>query len=56
VTTLSLLFFLRYADHLVDIKAPWRAICKLAGLSGVRVHDLRHTYASVLASAGLSPP
>ena len=44
------------AGHLVDIKAPWRAICKLAGLSGVRVHDLRHTYASVLASAGQSLP
>jgi integrase len=26
------------------------------GASERRVHDLRHTYASVLASAGLSPP
>jgi integrase len=42
--------------HLTDIKGSWRAICKLAGLSSVRVHDLRHTYASVLASAGLSLP
>ncbi|MGC1891342.1 MAG: tyrosine-type recombinase/integrase [Stellaceae bacterium] len=42
--------------HLVEIKSPWRAICALAGLRGVRVHDLRHTYASVLASAGLSLP
>jgi integrase len=42
--------------HMVEIKGPWRAICKLAGLSGVRVHDLRHSYASILASAGLSLP
>jgi hypothetical protein len=31
-------------------------VLKLAGLSGVRVHYLRHSYASILASAGLSPP
>src|SRR5205823_8657066 len=42
--------------HLAEIKGPWRAIRKLAGLSGVRVHDLRHSYASILASAGLSLP
>jgi integrase len=42
--------------HMVEIKGSWAAICKLAQLSGVRVHDLRHTYASVLASAGLSLP
>jgi hypothetical protein len=30
--------------------------CRRAKISGARVHDLRHTYASVLASAGLSLP
>jgi integrase len=40
----------------VEIKAAWAALCKAADLGGVRVHDLRHTYASVLASAGLSLP
>jgi integrase len=44
------------AGHLVEIKGPWAAICKAAQLSGVRVHDLRHSYASILASAGLSLP
>jgi len=39
---------------MVDIKSSWAAICRAAGLQGVRVHDLRHTYASVLANAGLS--
>jgi integrase len=41
---------------MVEIKAAWAALCKAAGLDGVRLHDLRHTYASVLASAGLSLP
>jgi integrase len=38
------------------LKRSWASICKEAKLSGVRVHDLRHTYASVLASAGMSLP
>jgi integrase len=37
-----------------DIKKPWAAVCKAAKISGVRVHDLRHTYASVLASSGVN--
>ncbi len=41
---------------MTDIKTAWAALCKGAELRGVRVHDLRHTYASVLASAGLSLP
>jgi integrase len=40
--------------HRVDLKRPWPAICKAANLAGVRIHDLRHTYASVLASSGQS--
>jgi len=42
--------------HLTEIKKSWAALCKAADLSGIRIHDLRHTYASVLASAGLSLP
>ena len=34
----------------------WASICRAANIKGARVHDLRHTYASVLASAGLSLP
>jgi integrase len=41
---------------LTDIKKSWHSICAAAEISGVRLHDLRHTYASVLASAGLSLP
>ena len=42
--------------HRVEIKAQWAEICEAAGIVGARIHDLRHTYASVLASAGLSLP
>lgn len=41
---------------MVEIKTAWAALCKAAGIEGVRVHDLRHSYASMLASAGLSLP
>ncbi|MCP3395402.1 tyrosine-type recombinase/integrase [Bradyrhizobium sp. CCGB12] len=31
-----------------DLKRPWTAICKRAGVTGVRmIHDLRHSFASV---------
>ncbi len=41
---------------LQEIKKSWAALTKAAKLSGVRMHDLRHTYASILASSGLSLP
>jgi site-specific recombinase XerD len=42
--------------HRFDLNKPWPNICKAAGITGVRVHDLRHCYASLLASAGFSLP
>jgi len=39
-----------------DIKNFWGSVCRRAGVAGVRLHDLRHQYASMLASAGLSLP
>ena len=39
-----------------DLKRPWGAITKRAGLAGVRLHDLRHTYASFGAGGGLGLP
>jgi len=35
---------------------PWREIRRMTGLRDLRVHDLRHSYASWLASAGHSLP
>ena len=40
--------------HQKDIKSAWETIRKRAGIEDVRIHDLRHHYASVLASAGQS--
>ena len=34
----------------------WTLICREAGLSNIRIHDLRHSYASILASSGASLP
>jgi integrase len=39
-----------------DLKRPWEAVTKRAGLTGVRLHDLRHTYASFGAGGGLGLP
>jgi integrase len=39
-----------------DLKKPWRAIQRHAGLDGVRIHDLRHTFASIGAGASLGLP
>jgi integrase len=39
-----------------DVTDAWAVLCTAAGIKTARLHDLRHTYASVLASAGLSLP
>lgn len=39
-----------------DIKRPWSAIAKRAELTGIRIHDLRHSYASTGVGAGLGLP
>jgi len=35
---------------------PWSAIRKVAGLDGLRIHDLRHSFASIGAGGGLGLP
>ena len=39
-----------------DLKKPWAAVTKAAGLEGVRLHDLRHSFASFGAGASLGLP
>lgn len=39
-----------------DLKKPWAAVQRHAGLQGVRLHDLRHTFASIGAGASLGLP
>lgn len=46
----------RKGAPLVNLQKPWRRIRALAKLDDVRLHDLRHTYASVGAGMGLSLP
>jgi integrase len=41
---------------LVNLEKPWRAIRAAAGLDDVRLHDLRHAFASVAASSGMGLP
>jgi integrase len=44
----------RAGKPLQDIKGFWSSVCATAGLNNVRIHDLRHTFASHLVSSGLS--
>jgi integrase len=39
-----------------DLNKPWRAVARAAGLTGVRLHDLRHSFASFGAGASLGLP
>jgi integrase len=42
--------------HRTEVKHAWPIIRAAAGLDGVRLHDLRHSFASQLASSGASLP
>lgn len=39
-----------------DLKKPWAAVKRAAGLEGVRLHDLRHSFASFGAGVSLGLP
>ena len=41
-------------SHLTDLQRPWRRIRKQAGLQDVRIHDLRHSFASRALALGES--
>jgi integrase len=42
--------------HRVTVQKSWLALCKAAKISALRVHDLRHSFASQLVSHGASLP
>jgi integrase len=42
--------------HVVEIKRAWRQLTQAAKISSLRIHDLRHSFASQLASGGASLP
>ena len=39
-----------------DLNKPWRAVIRVADLDGLRIHDLRHSFASFGAGASLGLP
>jgi integrase len=39
-----------------DLKKPWGRITEAAELSGLRIHDLRHSFASIGAGGGMGLP
>ncbi len=41
-------------SHLTDLQRPWQRIRKQAGLEDVRIHDLRHSFASRALALGES--
>lgn len=42
--------------HLTDIKRTWQTVCNSAKLEDARLHDIRHSFASILVSSGESLP
>ena len=41
-------------SHLVNLRKPWLRVLKEASIESVRIDDLRHSFASAAASAGIS--
>jgi integrase len=44
------------AGHMTEIKRAWKAVRIEAGLTDFRIHDIRHSFAAMLASSGASLP
>ena len=42
--------------HIIELKRAWTAVCVKAELEDVRIHDLRHSFASVGVGLGLGLP
>lgn len=46
----------REGAYLVNLQKPWSRIRSVAGLDDVRIHDLRHSFASIAVASGMSLP
>ena len=44
------------SGHMVNIKDAWGDVLKQSGLSGWRLHDFRHAFASMMVNSGSSLP
>ena len=40
--------------HLHDLRKPFDRVCEAAGIDGLRVHDLRHSFATFAVMGGAS--
>lgn len=43
----------RHGEAMTSLQRPFGAVCEKAGIVGLRVHDLRHSAASIATSAGV---
>lgn len=43
-------------SHLVNLQKPWRYVRERADIDEMRIHDLRHSFASMAAASGASLP
>lgn len=43
----------RHGEAVTSLQRPFGAVCEKAGITGLRVHDLRHSAASIATSAGV---
>lgn len=46
----------KVGSRLINLRKPWQRVLARAGLGTVRLHDLRHSFASVGVAGGLSMP
>lgn len=46
----------RSSGHMINLRKPWVRVCAHANIAGVRLHDLRHTAASISVGLGTSLP
>jgi integrase len=46
----------RHGERMTSLQRPFALVCERAKVSGLRIHDLRHTAASVATSAGVGLP
>ncbi|MFG1204409.1 tyrosine-type recombinase/integrase [Xanthobacter aminoxidans] len=46
----------RHGERMTSLQRPFGAVCKKASISGLRIHDLRHSAASIATSAGVGLP
>lgn len=43
----------RTGSHYTSVKTAWKTACRLASISGLRFHDLRHTFGTRATDAGV---